>query len=476
MSKKKADEIRSLVLDVMLEAEKTGQYESDLVKAVLKKYDYLEARDKAFLKRLAEGCTERRISLDYLLDRYLAARPMAKQKPLIRAALRMGAYQILYMDSVPAHSACNETVKLLEDRHFGQLKGFVNGVLRHLSKDFEEGTLPLPAKEEVPVDLPEGRSYTAEKLRKLSVLTSLPVIVLSELQKDYGPVKCRSLAFEQLGSRPVHVRVAVPREGADEQKEPRKITEDLKSKWTAAGLSFHPHEVVENCYVFTELDGVERLPGFSEGLCSVQNASSMLVGLAADIHEDDLVMDVCAAPGGKSMHAASFGAKVLAFDQSEDKVTRMEENFRRMGLEDQISAAVADATVTDETRIQKADVLLMDVPCSGFGIFGRKNDIKYHVTPEGLSSLEELQKRIVTTCIPYCKSGGTIIYSTCTMRKAENENMVEWMLQNFPLEPVSLNDVLPKSLQNEESAKGMCQIFPDEGEYDGFFLAKFRMK
>ncbi len=470
MSKKKADEIRSLVLDVMLEAEKTGQYESDLVKAVLKKYDYLEARDKAFLKRLAEGCTERRISLDYLLDQYLAARPMAKQKPLIRAALRMGAYQILYMDSVPAHSACNETVKLLEDRHFGQLKGFVNGVLRHLAKDFEAGGLPLPAKEDVPEKLPDGRLYTVEELKKLSVLTSLPEIVLSELQKDYGAEKCRTLAFEQLGSRPVHVRVAAPREESDKEN----VIRELKEKWIAAGLSFHPHEAVRDCFVFTDLDGVERIPGFAEGLCSVQNASSMLVGFAADIHEGDLVMDVCAAPGGKSMHAASFGAKILAFDQSEEKVTRMEENFCRMGLEKQVKAAVADATVTDESRIGKADVLLMDVPCSGFGIFGRKNDIKYHVTAEGLTSLEELQKKIVTTCIPYCKKGGTIIYSTCTMRKAENENMVDWMIKNFPLEPVSLNDVLPKRLQNEETAKGWCQIFPDEGEYDGFFLAKFR--
>ncbi len=465
MSKRKADEIRSLVLDVMLEAEKTGQYESDLVKAVLTKYDYLEARDKAFLKRLAEGCTERRISLDYLLDQYLSSRPMAKQKPLIRAALRMGAYQILYMDSVPAHSACNETVKLLEDRHFGQLKGFVNGVLRHLSADNEAGILHLPSEKDIPKDLPDGSSYSEEELKKLSVLTSVPVVVLSELQKDYGAKKCRSLAFEQLRSRPVHVRVSAK---TDKQT--------LIRQWEAAGLSFHPHEDVENCFVFTDLDGVERLPGFSEGLCSVQNASSMLVGLAADIRPGDLVMDVCAAPGGKSMHAASLGGTVLSYDQSEEKVLRMEENFRRTGLGEKAHAAVWDATVQDETRLGKADVLLMDVPCSGFGIFGRKNDIKYHVTPEGLSSLEDLQKRIVTACIPYCKDGGTVIYSTCTMRKAENEMTVKWMLENFPLEAISLKDELPKSLQSEMTAKGMCQIFPDEGEYDGFFLAKFRVK
>ena len=494
MKNKKTDGNRSLVLDILLEAEKSRQFGSELVKQTLNKYDYLEGRDKAFIKRLGEGCIERMISLDFLLDQYLSSRPMAKQKPLIRVALRMGAYQILWMDHVPDHSACNETVKLLEERHFGQLKGFVNGVLRSIVRDKESGKLPFPKWEEISVPTEPGASFLQEDLTKLSVLSSVPELILNCLQADYGCETCFRLAKEQLQVRPVHIRVSSRVTG--------EALSDLRESWKREGYDLLPHPEVPGCYLMggasgeeadPELlqrkktdpeengtvrgtaEGPERLPGFAEGLCTVQNASSMLVALAAGIQPGDVVMDVCAAPGGKSMHAADLGGIVSAFDLSEEKVMRMEDNFRRMQLKE-CRAAVWDATVTDPDRVGKADVLLMDVPCSGFGILGRKNDIKYHVTKEELASLEQLQKQIVMASLPYCREGAKVIYSTCTMRKAENQDMVRWMLDTFPLEAVSLEEVLPVSLQNDESKAGMCQIFPEAGAYDGFFLAKFRVR
>ena len=186
---------------------------------------------------------------------------------------------------------------------------------------------------------------------------------------------------------------------------------------------------------------------------------------------------VCAAPGGKALHAAAkLGGTggVIACDVTSHKTDKIEENRARLGLEN-VSVRVQDARVRDDSLVGKADVLLADVPCSGLGVIGHKQDIKYRVTKESLAEIQTLQKDIIRNVINYVKPGGILMYSTCTMNPGENEEMVAWICETFGLEPVSMKDRLPAALA-EEAEQGMLQLLPGVHETDGFFLAKLRKK
>lgn len=230
----------------------------------------------------------------------------------------------------------------------------------------------------------------------------------------------------------------------------------------------------------------------------MQDVSSALCVEAAGISGDDFVMDICAAPGGKTLLAAEKAKQVLARDVSEEKIFFIKENLRRMGVEN-VTVQVYDATCTDEAYHEKADVLLLDVPCSGLGVMGKKRDIKYNVTEESLQSVTALQKEIVQKSWQYVKPGGILLYSTCTIHRAENEEMVHYIAENFPFVPESLEGILPKKLllqkvllRKEENngrkasaaeqkslaqeAAACIQLLPGFMEADGFFIARFRRK
>lgn len=229
------------------------------------------------------------------------------------------------------------------------------------------------------------------------------------------------------------------------------------------------------------------LPGFQEGAFTVQDVSSALAVEAAGIKDKDFVMDICAAPGGKSILAAERAGRVLARDVSEAKLAIIEENLQRMPSPNML-CQVQDATVMDEKYREQADVVLMDVPCSGLGVMGKKRDIKYHVSPQGLESIVTLQKQIVEQSWQYVKPGGTLLYSTCTINPGENEDMVAWIVENFPFEPDSLAEYLPETLLEEagelmaqrklpkELREACIQLMPGYMDADGFFFARLKRK
>ena len=234
--------------------------------------------------------------------------------------------------------------------------------------------------------------------------------------------------------------------------------------------------------MINHVSGIKNLPGYEEGWFTVQDVSSMLVAEAAgvcktDVIDDFLVVDVCAAPGGKSMHMAeklSGSGKVIARDLSEYKVSLIRDNIERMGYQN-IEPQVYDACKMDETLLGRADVVLADLPCSGLGIMGKKRDIKYRITKEGMAELVRLQQQILDVVWQYVKPGGVLIYSTCTINPDENDHMVEWILEHYPFELESLAPFLPEVLL-EEGKDGMLQLFPGIHETDGFFLARLRRK
>ena len=210
----------------------------------------------------------------------------------------------------------------------------------------------------------------------------------------------------------------------------------------------------------------------------MQDVSGMLVAEASGIDRMDgqpLVLDVCASPGGKSMHMAeklSGRGKVISRDISEYKVSLMRDNIDRMGYSN-IEVQIYDAAALDESLVEKADVVLADLPCSGLGVIGKKRDIKYRVTEKELRELEELQRRILDVVWRYVKPGGIMIYSTCTINPGENEKMVEWFTENYSFVTEELTPYLPGPLK-EEGKNGMLQLFPGHHMTDGFFIARLR--
>ena len=250
----------------------------------------------------------------------------------------------------------------------------------------------------------------------------------------------------------------------------------LLEKMRAEGIFVEDAPYIKEAFVVKEYNRVEELPGFAEGAFYVQDVSSMLAVRAAGLKKGDKVLDVCAAPGGKSLYAAElftqYGAgTVEARDVSEYKVSLLQENIARSGYTN-MTAKCHDATVKDEGAKNAYNVVIADLPCSGLGIIGKKPEIKYRVTKQNEEELCCLQRKILDTIADYVKVGGTLLYSTCTWNKQENEENFKWFCKQYGYEPISLEDTLPEELMCETTKKGYLQLLPGVHKCDGFFLAK----
>ena len=464
--------IREIVLNILMEYDKDGGRKTTLLKDALEKYDYLETRDKAFIKRVVEGCLERNIQIDYVIDSF-SKTEVKKMQPLIRSLIRMGTYQIMFMDSIPDSAACNEAVKLAQKHKFAGLKGFVNGVLRNITRNKEN--ISYPDKTEN-----GGAEY-------LSVLYSVPVWLCKMWLTEYGFERTEGMLKFFLEPRPTAIRCTVDhRDGVSGPSDMEIATENankLKKELEDAGVVVKENPILPYALELEKTDNIKYLPGYAEGRFAVQDVSSMLVTEIAGILKGHTVIDVCAAPGGKSMHAAQkVGAdgKVFSRDVSVSKKELIAENAARLGL-DNITIEVVDAKIHDDNMKRNADYLYLDVPCSGLGIIGRKSDIKQNIKKDKLTELTKLQWDIVKSCWDYVKVGGTLMYSTCTINKAENEQMITKICNELPFEPVYITDVLPKYiLENDKynikdtAKKGYIQLLPGEFGTDGFFIAKLK--
>ncbi|MDE7007862.1 MAG: 16S rRNA (cytosine(967)-C(5))-methyltransferase RsmB [Lachnospiraceae bacterium] len=451
------DNMRELALDVLFEILEKGGYSHLVIRNVLDKYDYSDPRNKAFVKRVTEGTIERLIQIDYVLEQFSKV-PVGKMKPLIRTLMRMSVYQLLFMDQIPDAAICNEAVKLSGKRGFRGLSGFVNGVLRNIARN--RGNIQYPDK-------------SKEWKKSLSVSYSMPEWLIDFWQEAYGRETMEKLLEGLFCEHPVTVRVK--KDLSHKQKE--AWIQELSKE--GIGASLHPYHAC--AYRLSGALSVKKLPGYGEGLFAVQDVSSMLAveaaGItfenAAETKEPLLVMDVCAAPGGKTMHMAEKLGKrgrVYAFDLTEYKVTLIRDNIKRMGCEN-VEVHQHDASIPEPSFFGRADVVLADLPCSGLGTMGKKRDVKYRATKESMEELTGIQKKILEVVWKYVKPGGVLIYSTCTLNPKENEQMASWFTEHFPFRLDDLSPYLPKALSGK-GKEGMLQLFPGIHESDGFFIAR----
>ena len=433
----KGENTRELVLETLLSVEKGESYSHKALSALLDKYQYLSKQERSFITRVTLGTLERRIELDYIIDWFSKVK-VKKMKPVIRCILRMGVYQLKYMDSVPDSAVCNEAVKLAGKKGFGSLKGFVNGVLRSISRNLPE--VSYPSEEEKPIEA-------------VSIRCSIPQWILRQWREDYGWEKTKSMAESFLNQERTTIRVNTMKTDRE------KMSDDLKKQGIQAEkvvLRDYP-DFKQGLYIW-EYDYLLKIKEFAQGQFYVQDVSSMLPVWFLNPKEGDFVVDVCAAPGGKSIHAAQLmqGLGVVeARDLTDYKVGLIEENIARARLKN-VKAVKWDALILDESLVGKADGVIADLPCSGLGVLKKKPDIRYRMTREQQEELSRLQRQILSNACQYVKPGGTLLYSTCTVNKIENEDNTAWFLQNH----------------QEFSLAKERQIFPGESCGDGFYLAK----
>ncbi|MCI8282675.1 MAG: 16S rRNA (cytosine(967)-C(5))-methyltransferase RsmB [Lachnospiraceae bacterium] len=424
--------LRELVLSMLLSVTRDQAYSHVVLKDVLDNYQYLSKQERSYLTRVFQGTLEHMIWIDHVLNQFSSVKT-GKMKPVIRTILRFSVYELQFMDAIPPRATCNEAVKLAQKKGFGNLKGFVNGVLRNISRELSH--ISLPGREEGEAEY-------------LSLRYSMPMWIVKEWLGQYPVGQVEEMLASFLQEAPTSIRVNTSRISRDELI--RRLAEE--------GIAAKPHGELPDGLFISGYDYLEALETFQEGLFYVQDVSSMRAAHCCQVQQGDTVLDVCAAPGGKSIHLAellSGTGMVEARDLTGFKVGMIRENIKRSRLTN-IKAVVKDARVFYPEDEASADVVLADLPCSGLGVIGKKPDIKYHMTQEKIGQLVALQREILHMVWRYVKPGGTFVYSTCTISRQENQENVSWFLREHP----------------DSCLLEQHQYLPLEGEQDGFFLAK----
>lgn len=442
--------IREIILDVLTEVTEEERYSHVVLRETLEKYQYLEKRDRAFISRVCEGTIQQMIQIDYILEQFSSVRVQA-MKPFIRNLLRMSVYQLKFMDSVPDSAVCNEAVKLAQKRGYYTLKGFVNGVLRNTARGLSQVKYP---------------DKTTSPRKYLSVTYSMPEWILKKWLRQFEFEIVEKICASMEQESPTCVRCNLSKASRE------KIIGMLEEQ----NITVKEVPYLDYALEISGYNYLQAVTAFKEGLIQVQDVSSMLVAEAAAPKWGDYCIDVCAAPGGKSLHLSDKLAGsgfVEARDLTDYKVELMKENLERTQRIN-MEAVKQDATVFDKESVEKADILLADLPCSGLGVMARKPDIRYKMSEARQQELVKIQRKILDTVWSYVKPGGTLIYSTCTIGMDENQCNVKWFQENYPFRLDSMDPYLCQELRCRTTKAGYLQLLPGIHSTDGFFIARFK--
>lgn len=424
---------REAALDILLAVDQKKEYSHIALQQTLQKYGYSGKQVRSFITRISEGTLENRICIDYIIDSFSKTK-VSDMRPLIRNILRMSVYQLKYMDAVPASAICNEAVKLTAKRGMAGLKGFVNGVLRNIARNLEH------------IDYPDRER---EPLRYFSVVYSVPLWILEQWREAFDPDVIETMLRAMGQESPTTIRVNTS-----------KITvEECRRLLEQQGITVRSGDYVNTALKISGYDTISRIRGYQEGFFSVQDESSMLAGIMAEPFPGARVLDVCAAPGGKTFHMAdmlSGTGKIIARDVSAYKIEKIQENLDRFAFSN-VELQIQNALELTEETLEWADIVIADLPCSGLGIMGKKKDIKYNASPENQKELVRLQRAILSVVWRYVKPGGILMYSTCTIHSEENEKNVRWLTEHYPFR-----------------LEAQRQLLPGRETCDGFFMARLR--
>ena len=445
------DNARKVAVTALSRWERDGKYINLEVDATLDRTD-LTGPDRALAAAMIYGVSERKLTLDYEIER-LSERKLAELDEVTLAALRAGLYQIYYMDRVPSHAAVNETVDAVPKK----VKGLVNAVLRRAIR--EGGEPKIPATEEL---IANGMGKEEAEVRHCELLYSVPAWIISSWMKDYGKDDALGLLRAANSQPKVTLRVNTI-----------KITRDeLAAQFSRDGVETKNVPFADDMLELAGGVRVTELYGFNEGYFFVQDPASRLCSMALDAQSGETVADVCAAPGGKSFSVAvdmKNEGKLFSYDLHENKVRLIRRGAERLGITI-IDAKANDGTRPEETLFGKCDRVLCDVPCSGLGVIAKKPDIRYKEEKDALR-LPEIGYAILSASTKLVADGGVLVYSTCTTRRAENEEVRARFLSEHPDFEPYFPENFPVETENAE-----ITLMPHKHGTDGFYIAGFKKK
>lgn len=435
---------REIALKVLYDIEKNDNYSNMSINKHFRDLQ-LTDQDRGFATEIIYGVVENKYYLDYMIDK-LSKIKAKKLSIYVRILLRMGIYQIVFLNSVLDHAAVNETVNLAK-KYDNRSFGFVNGVLRNVIRNKETIT---------DIDSSDTIMYLATKY-------SYSPWIIKNWVNSFGKEFTEDLLESNNEKSSLYIRTNTIKTNRD----------DLINMLEEMNVKCSKVSTIEEAIRVENLKNIENNKLFKEGLFTIQDVSSMIVGKVINPKENSSVLDVCSAPGGKTTHLATLmnnTGKVLARDIFEHKLKLISSTVERLGLTN-VEVQSMDASVVDNSSIEKFDYVLADVPCSGFGIIRRKPEIKYKAKAD-LKDLPTIQKTILENASKYVKVGGILVYSTCTIQDIENTNVVEAFLkenEEFELVPI---DEVKVDLDNQD--RGYLKIYPNIHGMDGFFIAKLK--
>ena len=438
-TKNRGDNIRRIILKGLVGFFKKNQYSDAALNNILSARDY-DPRDAGFITRVFYGVIEKKLYIDHILA-FLIEKNIQSLDGYVLNILRIGVYELEFMDSVPPNATCNECVEVIKSYN-KKAAGFVNAVLRNFIRRSDAIHAEIEA---LPLE------------DRLSVKYSVPVPLVRMWSEQYGAEVCEALLAESANLPALTITANALKISADA----------LAERFAAKGIECE--RITDAPYGIRLLRDVPviKTQEYEEGLFFVQDGASQLCASELEAKSGGVIIDMCAAPGGKSFYAAldmENKGKILAFDLHENKVKRINEGAERLGI-GIISAERGDSSVLREELTGSADGVLCDAPCSGFGVLNKKPEIKYRDHGD-FKERTDLQYSLLTTASRYVKDGGILVYSTCTLNKKENEEITDRFLhENSSFKPGKFANDFP-------DAKGIKTFFPHKEKIDGFFLVK----
>lgn len=408
----------------------------------------IEPKEENLIREIVYGVLENDLYINYIISK-ASKTPLKKIHPKILIILKMGIYQLLFMDRIPSRAAVNESVELAKIHGHKGTVGFVNGILRNIDRN-KNKFLEIREK---------------DKSNYISIKFSHPKWLVDRWINEFGDEFTEKLCRANNSYSKLNIRVNSLKTSKNE----------LKNKLEKYGFNISDGKYSDDILIIDNPVRLTETEEYKLGYFIIQDESSALVGQIMDPKEGSTVLDLCSAPGGKSTHIGQLmknKGRVLSMDFYEHKIKLIEENARRLGV-DIIEAFVGDATKFNESLVNIADYVLVDAPCSGFGLIRRKPEIKWNRKEEDIEELVKIQRSILNNVKEYLKVGGILVYSTCTIEKEENIKMVNQFIEennNFRL--VNFENLVD-GLEKEESLKqGFIQLYPHIHNTDGFFIAK----
>lgn len=431
---------------ITLQAVHRGAYADVAVERSLRQHPLTEERERRLATELIYGCVRRQRTLDALVDQ-LAKKPARQHPPDLRTLLHLGLYQLRYLNHIPANAAVHTTVELVKHRGLAGLAGFVNGLLRQYIRQSDGGD---------PLSLP------TDPVQQLALLHSYPDWIVANWIEQIGTTETDQLC--QWLNRPPSIDLRInPLQTSIEQ---------VGSAFQSAGVSVQPLAGLPQGLRLTEPSGaIEQLPGFAQGWWSVQDASAQLVSHLLNPQPGEIIIDACAAPGGKSTHIAELIGDegiVWACDRTPSRLKKLEQNRQRLKL-NSIRIRQGDSRMSEFTA--QADRVLLDAPCSGLGTLHRHADARWRQTPESVAQLAQLQTELLHHTATWVKPGGTLVYATCTLHPAENETVIQHFLAHHPQWQIQAPRHPPFST-DWLAPQGWIKVWPHRHQMDGFFMVQ----